>query len=330
MYDKESRVSPGAFHSGMWRSGQAGRRRALVVGIDDYPGTSRDLPSCIADARFASSMLRDEFGFDEVTELHDSRATLEAVSEALGLLFDGITPADRVVFYYTGHGTQIVRNGEIRESLVLYDQPLHDDVLVAATQELPPGVFTVVLDACFSGGLYKHLGASRIKSTTVVAKSSERLVAYRPFGSAARPIIDSVPIAKKSLSVKASPGAEPQLNGLLVSACLENEIAAASTPATRQLSAFTYAFGNALAAVGTGASIEAILNRSVEILRNIGIAQTPQLHVPLLPPMNARTPFLVEEIRSAEGIPLIALPGVDPLLLRVMNASLNALRSMMQ
>jgi hypothetical protein len=307
----------------MWKN-DAGRRRALVTGIDDYDGTDRDLPSCVADARRAAAILRDTFGFDNVIEMHDSEVTLEAVSRALGLLLDGVTPADRIVFYYSGHGTQTVRNGEIRESLVLYDLLLHDDVLVAATQEIPLGVFTVVLDACFSGGLYKRLDASRIKSATIVAKSTEHPVAYRPFGCDTRPNAGAIPIAKKARCVKASPTGEPQLNALLVSACLENETAAASTPSTQQLSALTYAFSKALAEVGPGMSVEAVLGRAVEILRDIGIVQTPQLHSPLSPPMNARTPFLVEEIRSTEVV------GVDDLLLRVMNASLNALRSMMQ
>jgi hypothetical protein len=307
----------------MWNGRGRGTRRALVVGIDDYPGTARDLPSCVADARFAAAMLRDTFHFDDLIELHDSQATLESVSRSLGLLLSRVAPEDRIVFYYSGHGTQTVRNGELRESLVLHDLLLHDDVLVAATQDLKPGVFTVVLDACFSGGMSKRLDATRIKSTAVVEKSAERLVAYRPFGCHARPNDGPIPAARKSLCVKAAAG-EPQLNALLVSACLENETAAASTPATEELSAFTYALGKAIAALGTDLAVEAVLERVIEILHDIGIAQSPQLHPPSSPPMNARTAFLVQEVHALTT-------GVgDPFLLRVMTAALNALRPPVQ
>jgi Caspase domain len=301
-----------------------GRRRALVVGIDDYEGTSRDLPSCIADAQMVAQMLRDTFGFDEVAELHDSEATLEAVMQALGQLLSGVGQDDRVVFYYSGHGTQTVRNGEIRESLVLYDLLLHDDVLVSATQGIERGVFTIVLDACFSGGMFKQVDATRIKATTVVGKSVDRVVAYRPFGAGARPMLGPVLSTRTSLSVKATTTEEPQLNALLVSACLENETAAASTPATEGLSAFSYAFRRAIADRGIDVAIETTLERAIEILRDVGIVQSPQLHVPLSAAMNVRTPFLAKEVRP----PVVAFD--DPLLFRVMNATLEALRSLMQ
>ncbi|MEJ7602752.1 MAG: caspase family protein [Kofleriaceae bacterium] len=302
------------------------KRRALIVGIDDYPGTNLDLPSCRADARFAANLLRGTFGFDDLVELHDGDATLEAVSRALGLMLAGARPDDRLVFYYSGHGAHTVRGGELRESLVLHDLLFHDDVLVAATQQLPPGVLTVVLDACFSGGMWKRLGGSRIKSAALVEKALEAPVAYRPFGCAARPNFGPVPAAKKSRCVKAS---EPlQLNALLVSASLENETAAASSSGTDSLSAFTFALGKAIAALGPRVSIESVLVHVTEVLRDLGIAQSPQLHPPHVPAMNARTPFLAEEL----GAPAASWPVelADPLLTRVMTASLTAVRLLLQ
>ena len=307
------------------------KRRALVVGIDDYPGTNLDLPSCRADARFAANLLRETFGFTDLVELVDAEATLEAVSRALGLLLAGAQPDDRLVFYYSGHGAHTVRGGELRESLVLHDLLFHDDVLVAATQQVPPGVLTVVLDACFSGGMWKRLDGSRIKSAALVDKALDAPVAYRPFGCAARPNFGPIPAAKKSLCVKAS-GPELQLNALLVSASLENETAAASSSATEPLSAFTFALGKAIDALGTRVSIETILVHLTEVLRDVGIAQSPQLHPPSAPAMNTLTPFLAEAL----GPPPVTWPAPpaielgDPLLIRLMTASLHAVHSLLQ
>ncbi len=89
----------------------------MVVGIDDYPGTSNDLPSCVADARAISGLPRGSYGFTDVAELLGAEATHEAVTRALGRMLADVTPDDRVVFYHSGHGTQTVRDDELRESL---------------------------------------------------------------------------------------------------------------------------------------------------------------------------------------------------------------------
>src|SRR5205823_15090744 len=84
---------------------------------------------------------------------------------ALDELFNGVGPADRVVFYYSGHGYQQVINGNKEEYLVTQDiKFFHDDDFSKKTQGLPDGVLTVVLDSCFSGGMEKRLIAWRLTS----------------------------------------------------------------------------------------------------------------------------------------------------------------------
>ncbi len=264
------------------------RSRAVVVGIDDYPGAAHDLPSCVADGQFMARLLRSWYGFSDVTELYDDRASLDAVSRALGAALVDVTPIERVVFYFSGHGAQTVRHDELRESICLHDRLFHDDALVQASQHLPPNVLTVVLDACFAGGMSK--GSSRtakIKSRTLIARAAaakgvvglSRL--YRPFGVGSRACHGALVGSRGELVArKLRDDTGPHLNGLLVSACLENETAAASTPDTDGLSAFTFGLRRALDRLGGFASVEVLMVEVAKGLRAINIVQSPQLHLP--------------------------------------------------
>lgn len=294
------------------------RLRAVVVGIDDYPGTEDDLPSCIADARYIARTLRDTFGFTDITELHDEAATLDAVTRALGTMLDGARDGDQLVFYYSGHGTQTIRHDELRESLCLHDRLLNDDVLVEASQHVPPGVFTVILDACFSGGMAKDFAlAARRKARVLTRKAALIPRRYRAFGAGARDNYGPMIAAKSARVVdKLVDETGPRLNGLLVSACLENETAAASTASTDGLSAFTYGLRGALARA-PGASAEMLMQDVAEILRSIHIVQSPQLHPPLTPAMHRR-PLFADNIDATTPI------FDDALLERVMRLSAKA------
>ena len=79
--------------------------RALVVGIDEYPGNP--LQGCVADARRIASVLRrhenkkPNFAVKLLTAPQQKvteRTLLRAVRELFG------TPCDAALFYFSGHG----------------------------------------------------------------------------------------------------------------------------------------------------------------------------------------------------------------------------------
>jgi hypothetical protein len=320
-----SLIYPGVCRSGVRTP--VTRKAAVVVGIDNYPGTLNDLPSCVADARFVAGLLRGMFGFADVIELHDESATLEAVSRALGLMLAGATLHDRLVFYFSGHGTQTVRHDELRESLCLHDRLFNDDILVDATQQLPPGVLTVVLDSCFSGGMSKDTARmAKVKARLLVEKALLSPLRYRAFGAGARQNFGPVIAAKSHLvAEKLVEETGPTINGLLISACLENETAAASTDDTGGLSAFTFALQRALVELGAGVSVEVLMTRIVEILRSIHIVQSPQLHPPVTPAMQRAPLFLANECDECARF-----GSDDDLLEQVMRLSAQAVSSVMR
>jgi hypothetical protein len=85
------------------RKGAGMNRRALCIGINDYPGTEMDLRGCVNDARDWSALL-SERGF-EVTTLLDAQASKAAMVEGLRELIGGAARGDVVVISFAGHGT---------------------------------------------------------------------------------------------------------------------------------------------------------------------------------------------------------------------------------
>jgi len=132
-------------------------RKALVVGVNDYGGPPNDLPSCVNDANAFTQVLQSRYGFKEVHTLRDGEATAARVEDELKWLAKNSRPDDRLVFYFSGHGYTKLVDGVMEEFLVLRDGLFDDNRLINQTRDLPPGTLTVILDACFSGGVEKKV-----------------------------------------------------------------------------------------------------------------------------------------------------------------------------
>ena len=88
---------------------------------------------------------------------------------------------------------------------------------------------------------------------------------------------------------------------ILVSACLEDETAAASTSQTQGLSAFTYALTSTIGSLGSMPSAQSVIEAAGGRLREIGIKQTPMLKCPPQPPALATHEFIL--INDEGGAP---------------------------
>ncbi|MGN6107480.1 MAG: caspase family protein [Kofleriaceae bacterium] len=276
---------------------KGGRRRALLVGINDYPGFASDLPSCVADVEAMGDLLARQYGF-ELEVLVDGEATQDGVRAALGRLCADVQEADRVCFFYSGHGSTIPRRDSMEECLVLGDGTLFpDDDFVACFAQIPPGTALAILDSCFSGGMSKDafgVQAKRIPMLDAQAQVGLRKGArYRPFGGKARAGFGAFSPHRKKALVGSDEAQDALLNALLISACLEGETAAASTPATNGLSSFTHALLTAIASQGAAMTCAQLVVETTEELRRIGAFQTPQVKEPPVPQMLADAEFPV-------------------------------------
>ena len=278
-------------------------KRALLVGIDQYPDPQNNLNSCVADTLRFRGLLQNYYGFEpqDITLLHNNAATLANVRAQLTQLFSGVTDADRVVFFESSHGYRYVKGSTYTEVLCLYDQFLEDTELVQLSQQVPAGTFTCVLDACHSAGLDKlffapdGLHAARAKvwqppPDRAAADSAllAQATSFKSFGRAATG--DTGAVAKQfsteafgSFAPPAAKGAEgqPELNGLLFAACLADQTAAAGSPPTEGLSAFTWALGHELEAGGVPIAASALRDRVSARLQALNMRQTPAVEAPM-------------------------------------------------
>ncbi|UCH98436.1 MAG: caspase family protein [Candidatus Aminicenantes bacterium] len=148
----------------------APNKRALCVGINDYPGTGNNLYGCVNDANDWASLLVECFGFkqDNITLLTDALATRLNILSALTDLVIDAGPGDVIVFTYAGHGTYIPdQDGDEPdnrdEALFVHDGKLPDDELrIRLSQIEPRAHLTVISDSCHSGTITRKMLTSGI------------------------------------------------------------------------------------------------------------------------------------------------------------------------
>lgn len=139
----------------------------MLVGIDEYARS--DIPSlrgCVNDVALVRMLLKEHLGVpnEDIRVVVNQRATKENILLRLGATVDSAAPGDVVVFYFSGHGSQIRdRDGDeltdaLDELICPYDMDwdrgtyLLDDDLDALFASLPPGILLeAFFDCCFWG-----------------------------------------------------------------------------------------------------------------------------------------------------------------------------------
>jgi hypothetical protein len=154
-------------------------RRALLIGINNYPDPENVLEGCVNDVFLMSSVLQESgFGPEEIRVVLDERATTQAIMDRLKWLLDGVKDGDERVLFYSGHGAQIPGYGatgepdHVDECLVPYDfdwSPAHailDNQFCELYSQLPYGCYFVAMfDCCHSGGITRA-GGPRVRGLT--------------------------------------------------------------------------------------------------------------------------------------------------------------------
>jgi uncharacterized caspase-like protein len=136
-------------------------KKALCVGINDYPYEDNDLNGCVNDAKAWAALLTDHFDFpdSEVRLLLDDQATKASIMTALTELVTGAEAGDVLVFTNSSHGTYVADTSGDEE---MYDEAMcpydcgetliMDDELRELFDTLADNVsLTVISDSCFSG-----------------------------------------------------------------------------------------------------------------------------------------------------------------------------------
>lgn len=136
-------------------------KKALCVGINDYPGEGSDLNGCVNDAKAWADLLIKNYSFPSgsVNLLLDYQATKAAIMDGLNKLLTGAKSGDVLVFTNSSHGTYLAdTDGDeplYDEALCPFDCDINliiDDELRGLFSGLAKGVsLCVISDSCHSG-----------------------------------------------------------------------------------------------------------------------------------------------------------------------------------
>ncbi len=151
-------------------------RRALVIGINEYPDLANRLDGCINDTFLVSAALQERrFEPQNIRALLNERATHDAIMERLHWLLDGAQDEHERVLFYSGHGAQIPAYGaelevdHLDECLVPWDFDWSDRTAIIDKQfyqlysQLPYKTqFLTIFDCCHAGGMTRD-GSSKVR-----------------------------------------------------------------------------------------------------------------------------------------------------------------------
>ena len=263
------------------------KRRAVIVGINTYPGAP--LAGCVADAYAAATRLEEIYKFPRwgIRVVTNERATAAAIKERLAWLVSGAQPGDELVYCFSGHGVQMAaRNdaGEVDkmdECQCPYDfawseaTVLRDNYLSQVFSRLPAGAhLTVISDSCHSGTLAREW--SPIKRITGRTRRARTMplhadVAWRNVAAV------GVRRADRNAIV---------VSGAWLEACLDRQTAADAWFGGKPRGAFSHVLDQALDA-NPGGKLTEIAAMVARGLRREGFAQVPlfegtELHRPFL------------------------------------------------
>jgi hypothetical protein len=104
------------------------KKRALIIGINQYHPLIGRLGGCVNDATQIKQLLNQSYAFpdDEIKELVDQTATRDAILGGLDWLIGDARAGDVLVVFYSGHGTRLPNPA---------DPSGKDEVLVAFSPE---------------------------------------------------------------------------------------------------------------------------------------------------------------------------------------------------
>ena len=139
--------------------------RALLVGVNHYEMPGSDLQGCVNDITNVRDVLLKYYGFavKDIRVLADSRATKKGILDRLHWLVTNAKAGDRLLFHFSGHGSQIRdRDGDevkdhLDEIICPHDMDwdgtyIVDDDLKDIFETIPAGAhLEVLLDSCHSG-----------------------------------------------------------------------------------------------------------------------------------------------------------------------------------
>jgi len=143
---------------------------ALVIGINDYPGSAVDLQNAVADADdMVTALVNYDVPTSNIVELVDGDATAGNIVRGMTWLVSTAPPGSTAVFYYSGHARKL---DPVTEAIVGSDGiALTDRYLARRLLPLESRDAWIVISACYGGGFDEMLAPGRILTAAADANS---------------------------------------------------------------------------------------------------------------------------------------------------------------
>lgn len=268
--------------------------KILLVGINDYapvgPG-GPDLRGCVNDVRDAWDTFVNVLQIAPpipryARVLTDGRATRDNITTGLRWLLTPMAGVDRLVFYYSGHGSWVVDTDQDEpdgrdETICPHDFAtagmIIDDEFRKLFSTLKPGItLEVIFDSCHSGSGTRELGLMRAAPTEeqVTIRYVEPPVDHSIYWEA-NPGLPLKGLLRSTGTRQMVP--VPGMNHVLWAACRDDQTAAEALIGGTHRGIFSYCFFKALRRAGLTTlrrQLEAIVCSAV---RRMGYNQIPQL-----------------------------------------------------
>ncbi len=252
-------------------------KRALCVGINDYPIRDMDLQGCVNDARDWAKVLVDHYDFvtSDVTLLLDRQATKAGILDGLKTMLAGARRGDVCVFTNSSHGTYVA-DGDGDESR--YDEAMCpwdtkdnlivDDDLRELFGGLKTGVrLTVISDSCHSGTVTRAVPG--------LPTPDQRRIRFLHPRRIGLPVIPDVRRKAHSRRLEVHP--ESDMAELLLSGCRDDQFSFDAKFGRRFNGAMTHTALRLIAAAGHQLTWAELHGALVPALRDAGYDQEPQL-----------------------------------------------------
>lgn len=147
--------------------------QALIVGVGQYQDPNANLPGIELDVAMMEQMAA-HLGIrkSNTVILRDQQATKAGFKQALETLAGQVSADDRVVIYFSGHGSNLKdTNGDeedgLDETLYMHDGHFVDDEFAALLKKIPSQNIVVLMDSCHSGTGAKSLSPNLFSSNSV-------------------------------------------------------------------------------------------------------------------------------------------------------------------
>jgi hypothetical protein len=220
-------------------------KKALLIGINDYRNLPRyseqlgrwinDLKGPVNDVSIMKKLLVSRYGFreEDIKVLKESEATRDKILNTFeSWLINGTNKGDLVLFYFSGHGTQVPdQNGDEDdkkdEALCAYEvKPtgaknikeaglILDDELGVMLRELQGREVVTIVDACHSGTMTRSIRGKAVSNLEQTPAFQARFIPVK---------LDPTAVREKSFSIEIPKQRDIPQNQIIISSSRDDQL----------------------------------------------------------------------------------------------------------